>query len=68
MKERTIVISGFSKTFSVTGWRLGYATADAKWITSMSYFHDLTYVCAPPLFSTEPPPALRNSLPFSIPS
>src|SRR5580704_17182648 len=30
MRERTIVISGFSKTFSVTGWRLGYATADAK--------------------------------------
>jgi aminotransferase len=50
MKERTIVISGFSKTFSVTGWRLGYATADAKWITSMSYFHDLTYVCAPSAF------------------
>jgi aminotransferase len=47
MKERTIVISGFSKTFSVTGWRLGYVTADAKWIAAMSYFHDLTYVCAP---------------------
>ena len=47
MRERTIVISGFSKTFSVTGWRLGYATADAKWMGAMSYFHDLTYVCAP---------------------
>src|SRR5579859_788705 len=46
MRERTIVISGFSKTFSVTGWRLGYATADAKWMGAMSYFHDLTYVCA----------------------
>ena len=32
MKERTIVISGFSKTFSVTGWRLGYVTADKKWM------------------------------------
>ena len=30
MRERTIVISGFSKTFSVTGWRLGYVTADAS--------------------------------------
>lgn len=50
MKERTIVLSGFSKTFSVTGWRLGYATADAKWIAAMSYFHDLTYVCAPSAF------------------
>jgi aminotransferase len=47
MKERTIVLSGFSKTFSVTGWRLGYAAAGEKWIAAMSYFHDLTYVCAP---------------------
>ena len=47
MRERTIVLSGFSKTFSVTGWRLGYATADAKWMAAMAYFHDLTYVCAP---------------------
>lgn len=47
MRERTIVISGFSKTFSVTGWRLGYVVADAKWIGPMAYFHDLTYVCAP---------------------
>ena len=47
MRERTIVMSGFSKTFSVTGWRLGFATADAKWMGAMGYFHDLTYVCAP---------------------
>ncbi len=47
MRERTIVLSGFSKTFSVTGWRLGYVTADAKWMGAMAYFHDLTYVCAP---------------------
>ena len=50
MRDRTIVISGFSKTFSVTGWRLGYVTSDAKWMTAMSYFHDLTYVCAPSPF------------------
>ena len=42
MRERTIVMSGFSKTFSVTGWRLGYLTADAKWMGAMGYFHDLT--------------------------
>jgi len=47
MRERTIVLSGFSKTFSITGWRLGYATADARWMPSMAHFHDLTYVCAP---------------------
>ncbi len=35
MRERTIVISGFSKTFSITGWRIGYATADARWMPAM---------------------------------
>ncbi len=47
MAERTVTISGFSKTFSVTGWRLGYLTADPRWVPAISYFHDLTYVCAP---------------------
>jgi len=47
MRERTILMSGFSKTFSVTGWRVGYLIADAKWLGSIGYFHDLTYVCAP---------------------
>jgi aminotransferase len=50
MRERTIVLSGFSKTFSVTGWRLGYVTADARWMPTMAHFHDLTYVCAPAPF------------------
>jgi aminotransferase len=50
MRERTIVLSGFSKTYSVTGWRLGYATADARWMPTMAHFHDLTYVCAPAPF------------------
>jgi aminotransferase len=47
MRERTILMSGFSKTFSVTGWRVGYLIADPKWVPSIGYFHDLTYVCAP---------------------
>jgi aminotransferase len=47
MAERTITISGFSKTFSVTGWRLGYLAAHERWLPAISYFHDLTYVCAP---------------------
>jgi aminotransferase len=47
MRERTILMSGFSKTYSVTGWRIGYLIADPKWIPSIGYFHDLTYVCAP---------------------
>jgi aminotransferase len=47
MAERTITISGFSKTFSITGWRIGYLTASSQWIPTIGYFHDLTYVCAP---------------------
>ena len=47
LRERTILMSGFSKTFSVTGWRIGYLVADARWVPSIGYFHDLTYVCAP---------------------
>ena len=47
LRARTILMSGFSKTFSVTGWRVGYVIADARWIPSIGYFHDMTYVCAP---------------------
>ena len=47
MRERTVMMSGFSKTFSVTGWRVGYLVADRRWLPSIGYFHDLTYVCAP---------------------
>jgi len=47
MRERTILMSGFSKTFSITGWRIGYLIADAKWIQAIGYFHDLAFICAP---------------------
>jgi len=47
MRERTIVISGVSKTFSVTGWRIGYSISDKRWTQSIGYFNDLLYVCAP---------------------
>lgn len=47
MRERTITISGYSKTFSITGWRIGYIICDRKWAQSIAYFHDLIYVCAP---------------------
>ena len=50
MRGRTILISGFSKTFSVTGWRIGYVIADARWTPSIAYFHDMLYVCAPSPF------------------
>ncbi len=48
--DRTITISGFSKVFSITGWRVGYLQASARWTPAISYFHDLTYVCAPSAF------------------
>lgn len=50
MAERTITISGLSKTFSITGWRVGYLAANRKWIGPIGYFHDLTYVCSPSPF------------------
>jgi len=47
MRERTITISGLSKTFSITGWRIGYSICDARWAQTIGYFNDLIYVCAP---------------------
>jgi len=47
LRDRTITISGFSKTFSVTGWRLGYVVASAKWTGAIRYFSDLAYICGP---------------------
>ncbi|HWR14265.1 MAG TPA: pyridoxal phosphate-dependent aminotransferase [Terriglobales bacterium] len=47
MRDRTITISGYSKTFSITGWRIGYAVADARWAHAIGYYSDLCYVCAP---------------------
>jgi len=50
MAERTISISGLSKTFSITGWRVGYLSASSRWLGSIGYFHDLVYVCSPSAF------------------
>ncbi|MDD1769885.1 MAG: aminotransferase class I/II-fold pyridoxal phosphate-dependent enzyme, partial [Methanomassiliicoccales archaeon] len=47
MAERTIAISGYSKTFSITGWRIGYCWCDARWARMIGYVNDLIYVCAP---------------------
>jgi aminotransferase len=46
-RDVTITISGFSKTFSVTGWRIGYVAADARVCASIGLVNDLFYVCAP---------------------
>lgn len=50
MAERCVTISGFSKTFSITGWRIGYAVCDRRWAHAIGYFHDLAYICAPSPF------------------
>ncbi len=47
LRERTITISGLSKTFSITGWRIGYAACDARWARMIGYMNDLVYVCPP---------------------
>jgi aminotransferase len=47
MKERTVTVSGFSKTYSITGWRIGYCICDSRWTRAIGYFSDLVYVCAP---------------------
>lgn len=47
IKDRTITISGYSKTFSITGWRIGYAACHEKWAKIIGFMNDLIYVCAP---------------------
>ena len=47
MKERTVVINGFSKTYSMTGWRLGYALGPAPIITQMTKLHQFAIMSAP---------------------
>ena len=47
MAERTVTIGGYSKTFSVTGWRIGYSVAAQPWTSAIGAMNDLLYVCAP---------------------
>ena len=47
MKERTIVVNGFSKSFSMTGWRLGYAVGPQKLIDTMTKIHQSCIMCSP---------------------
>jgi aminotransferase len=47
MARRTITISGLSKVFAITGWRIGYAICDPEWALAIGHFSDLVYVCAP---------------------
>ncbi|HEX55261.1 MAG: pyridoxal phosphate-dependent aminotransferase [Candidatus Altiarchaeales archaeon] len=47
MEDRTITLNGFSKVYSMTGWRLGYATANSEIIEAMMKVHQYTMLCAP---------------------
>ena len=47
MAERTVVINGFSKTFSMTGWRLGYACGPEPIMTQITKIHQYAIMCAP---------------------
>ncbi len=46
MKERTVLINGFSKAFAMTGWRLGYACAPKEILSQMNKIHQYTIMCA----------------------
>ncbi|OMD56497.1 aminotransferase class I/II-fold pyridoxal phosphate-dependent enzyme [Paenibacillus odorifer] len=62
MLERTIVISGFSKAFAMTGWRVGYACGDRELIAAMLKIHQYTAMCAPVLGQIAAIESLRNGM------
>ncbi|MEK5253031.1 aminotransferase class I/II-fold pyridoxal phosphate-dependent enzyme [Paenibacillus sp. FSL F4-0125] len=62
MMERTIVISGFSKAFAMTGWRVGYACGDQELIAAMLKIHQYTAMCAPVLGQIAAIESLRNGM------
>ena len=49
MKDRTILINGFSKSYAMTGWRLGYAAAPHRILEQMLKIHQFAIMCAPTL-------------------
>ncbi|MDF2541899.1 MAG: yugH [Herbinix sp.] len=60
MKERTIVINGFSKSYAMTGWRLGYAVGPAVIIDQMVKIHQFAIMCAPSTSQYAGIEALKN--------
>lgn len=47
LAERTVTIGGYSKTYAITGWRIGYAACRRDWAQRIGHLSDLYYVCAP---------------------
>lgn len=60
MKERTILINGFSKAYAMTGWRLGYACAPKEIIKQMMKIHQFAIMCAPTTSQYAAIEALKN--------
>ena len=60
MKERCVLINGFSKAFAMTGWRLGYAAAPALILQQMLKIHQFAIMCAPTTSQYAAVEALRN--------
>ena len=60
MKERTILINGFSKAYAMTGWRLGYACGPAPIIQQMTKIHQFAIMCAPTTSQYAAVEALKN--------
>lgn len=60
MKERTIVVNGFSKAYAMTGWRLGYALGPAPLVKVMTKLHQFAIMCAPTTAQYAAIDALRN--------
>ena len=60
MKERTIVINGFSKAYSMTGWRLGFACGPKEIISQMTKIHQFCIMCAPTTSQYAAVEALKN--------
>jgi aminotransferase len=60
MRERTIVVNGFSKAFAMTGWRLGYLMAPAELATQMIKIHQYAIMCAPTMSQFAAIEALAN--------
>ena len=60
MKERTILINGFSKAYAMTGWRLGYACGPEVIISQMTKIHQFAIMCAPTTSQYAAVEALKN--------
>jgi len=60
MRERTVIASGFSKTYAMTGWRMGYLTAPAPLAAQMLKIHQYAIMCAPTTSQFAAVEALKN--------